>query len=216
MEKPELKLWVKTVDGRDLDQLVIGKAEQGKKRIWIHARQHPGETMASWWMEGFLQRLLDEDDAVSRTLLDKAVFYVVPNMNPDGSYRGHLRTNATGANLNREWLEPSMEKSPEVYLLREQMHQVGVDFCLDVHGDEGLPYNFIAGAEGIPSWTERLANLHRQFGETLMSANPDFQMEHGYPVDKPGEADLSICTNYIAENFDCCSITLEMPFKGHC
>ena len=106
-----------------------------------------------------------------------------------------------------------MEKSPEVYLLREQMHQIGVDFCLDVHGDEGLPYNFIAGAEGIPSWTERLANLHNQFGETLMAANPDFQMEHGYPLDKPGEADLSICTNYIAENFDCCSITLEMPFK---
>lgn len=202
-----------TVDGRDLDQLIIGRPEQGKKQIWIHARQHPGETMASWWMEGFLQRLLDEDDAVSRTLLEKAVFYVVPNMNPDGSYRGHLRTNATGANLNREWLEPSMEKSPEVYLLREKMHQIGVDFCLDVHGDEGLPYNFIAGAEGIPSWSERLANLHQQFGETLMAANPDFQMEHGYPMDKPGSADLSICTNYIAENFDCCSITLEMPFK---
>ena len=92
--KARVRTLGQTIDGRDFDQLVIGREEQGKKRIWIHARQHPGETMASWWMEGFLERLLDEDDAVSRALLDKAVFYVVPNMNPDGSYRGHLRTNA--------------------------------------------------------------------------------------------------------------------------
>ena len=30
------------------------------------------------------------------------------------------------------------------------MDDLGCDFCLDVHGDEELPYNFIAGAEGIP------------------------------------------------------------------
>ena len=35
-------------------------------------------------------------------------------MNPDGSYRGHLRTNACGANLNREWKAPNLEHSPEV------------------------------------------------------------------------------------------------------
>ena len=28
-------------------------------------------------------------------------------MNPDGSVRGNLRTNAAGANLNREWMTPS-------------------------------------------------------------------------------------------------------------
>ena len=76
-------------------------------------------------------------------------------MNPDGSYRGHLRTNAVGANLNREWLEPTMERSPEVYLVREQMLNIGVDMFLDIHGDEALPYNFVAGCEGNPSYDER-------------------------------------------------------------
>lgn len=211
--KVQLNTLGQSIDGQDLDQLVIGKAGEGKKNIWIHARQHPGETMASWWMEGFVHRLLDEDDALARSLLEKAVFYVVPNMNPDGSARGHLRTNAVGSNLNREWLEPSMESSPEVYLLREQMHQIGVDFCLDVHGDEGLPYNFIAGAEGIKSWNEKLADLTTRFGTMTMKVNPDFQMTHGYPVDEPGTADLSMCTNYVAETFNCPAITLEMPFK---
>lgn len=63
---------------------------------------------------GFLERLLDSHSALARHALQKAVFYVVPNMNPDGSWRGHLRTNAAGANLNREWAKPSLEISPEV------------------------------------------------------------------------------------------------------
>ena len=32
----------------------------------------------------------------------------------------------------------------------------GVDFLADCHGDEELPYNFVNGTEGIPSWDDRL------------------------------------------------------------
>jgi len=202
-----------TLDGQDIDQLIIGEPDDGKKKIWVHGRQHPGETQASWWAEGFLYRLLDSSDAIAQALLKKAVFYVTPNMNPDGSRRGHLRTNAVGANLNREWLEPSMKRSPEVFLTLEQMKKTGVDFCLDVHGDEGLPYNFIAGAEGTKAWTKRQAKLQQQFKQHLAIVNPDFQTKIGYPVDAPNTADMSICTNFISQEFDCLSMTLEMPFK---
>lgn len=65
------------------------------------ARQHPGETMAEFFVEGLLERLYDTSDPVSRRLLELACFHVVPNMNPDGSVRGNLRTNARGTNLNR-------------------------------------------------------------------------------------------------------------------
>ncbi|WP_372883073.1 M14-type cytosolic carboxypeptidase [Psychromonas sp.] len=217
--KVQLDTLGKTLDGQDLDQLIIsnpaisGRPDADKKKIWINARQHPGETMASWWIEGFVKRLLDENDSISRALLEQAIFYVVPNMNPDGSRRGHLRTNALGVNLNREWLTPTLEKSPEVYFVRQKMHKIGVDFCLDVHGDEALPYNFIAGAQGIPSWNEQLAALQDRFAKTLMQVNPDFQMEKGYPVSKPGQANMTVCTNYIAETFNCLALTLEMPFK---
>ena len=70
--------------------------------------------MAEWFMEGFLDELADPHNAFSNRALKHAIFYVVPNINPDGAIRGHLRTNAAGANLNREWAEPSMEHSPEV------------------------------------------------------------------------------------------------------
>ena len=52
-----------TVDGRDHNLLTAGNPD-GKK-FWIIARQHPGESMAEWYMEGLLNRLLDEDDAVA-------------------------------------------------------------------------------------------------------------------------------------------------------
>lgn len=208
-----LNILGQTIDGQDLDQLVIGEPADGKKKIWVHGRQHPGETQASWWAEGFLYRLLDETDALSKSLLEKAVFYVTPNMNPDGSKRGHLRTNAVGANLNREWLNPTMERSPEVFVMTEAMKKIGVDLCFDVHGDEGLPYNFIAGAEGTKSWSPRLAGLQSTFMQHLQTVNPDFQTVKGYPIDEPNTADMTICTNFMSETYDALSMTLEMPFK---
>jgi murein tripeptide amidase MpaA len=114
-------------------------------------------------------------DSVARSLLDQAVMYVVPNMNPDGSWRGFLRTNAAGQNLNRCWKEPTLAESPEVYFTLEKMRQTGVDMMIDVHGDEALPHNFIACAEGIPGYTEKMATCKAKFSQFLEVANPDFQ-----------------------------------------
>jgi hypothetical protein len=44
-----------------------------------------------------------------------------------------------------------------------EMDRVGVDFCIDVHGDEVLPYNFLSGSEGLPKWGPRLKHLQDKF-----------------------------------------------------
>lgn len=204
-----------TLDGEEMDLLAIGDGAPEKKKIWTIARQHPGETMAEWFMEGMLTRLLDTSDPISREILDRATVYAIPNMNPDGSRRGHLRTNAKGINLNREWDKASMENSPEVFLTLEAMEKAGMDFCLDVHGDEGLPYNFIAGADAIPSVTQKLIDLREAYEAALRRANPDFQSEYGYPKAAPGKANLSMCSAQLAERFGALSMTLEMPFKDN-
>ncbi|USD39359.1 M14-type cytosolic carboxypeptidase [Ferrimonas sp. SCSIO 43195] len=204
-----------TLDGNDISLLTIGEPEPGKNIVWVIGRQHPGETMAEWFIEGLLARLLDDTDTVGRALLGNSVFYVVPNMNPDGSIRGHLRTNAIGVNLNREWQTPSMEKSPEVFLVREKMLETGIDLFLDVHGDEAIPYNFVAGSEGTPSYDECRQELEQAFKQALTTITPEFQDEYGYDKDKPGEANLTVCSNWVAEQFRCLSYTVEMPFKDH-
>lgn len=209
-----------TLDGRDMTLLHITDAHsptppQHRKKVWLIARQHPGETMAEWFVEGFLERLLDADDPVSRVLLQRCVFHVVPHMNPDGAVRGNLRTNAAGANLNREWQTPSMGASPEVFLVRQKMLDTGVDLCLDAHGDEALPYNFVAGTEGNPGYTPRLAALEDAFKAAWLATSPDFQTAHGYARSEPGQANLTLATNWVGQNFDCLAYTIEMPFKDN-
>lgn len=202
-----------TLDKRDLTLVKVGNGDSKKRSIWITARQHPGETMAEWLVEGLLNSLLDEDNATAKLLLEKANFYIVPNMNPDGSVRGHLRTNAVGTNLNREWANPSLEKSPEVFHVINKMEETGVDLFYDVHGDEALPYVFLAGSQGTPSYNDRLAHLRDKFSEVLKLASTDFQSEFGYDIDAPGTANMTIATHWVAERFDCLANTLEMPFK---
>jgi murein tripeptide amidase MpaA len=201
-----------TLDGQEIDYLTFG---EGKLQVWLYARQHPGETMAEYWMEGALDKLLDDSDPVARRLREKATFRVVPNMNPDGSRRGHLRTNAAGVNLNREWHDPTAERSPEVLFVRNEMDATGVDFAMDVHGDEAIAANFLAGFEGIPSWKKEQGALFDRFSDALVRISPDFQTEKGYEIPPPGKANLSMSTAQLAERFGAISMTLEMPFKDN-
>ncbi|MEH6824133.1 MAG: M14-type cytosolic carboxypeptidase [Motiliproteus sp.] len=204
-----------TLDGRELDLLQIGAPADNRLRIWVTARQHPGETMAEWLMEGLIDRLVDATDPVVSALLERAVFYLVPNMNPDGSVRGHLRTNAQGVNLNRQWQAPSLARSPEVYRVLERMQQTGVDLYLDIHGDETLPYNFVAGCGANPGFSARIEALETAFMTALLQQSPDFQNRYGYTVDEFGEETLTLASNQVGQRFDCLSLTLELPFKDN-
>jgi murein tripeptide amidase MpaA len=204
-----------TIEGREIDFLTIGDEHDDALKIWVIARQHPGESQVSFFMEAFITRLCEIDDPVSRTLLNKAVFYVVPFINPDGAIAGNLRANALGVNLNREWGDPDKEKAPEVYHILKKMEEKGVDLNLDIHADEGLPYNFISSIEGIPSFDDKLRFLLDKFKNSWAEISPDFQTQHGYPVNDPGTANLNICSKAIGEKFKCLSMTIEMPFKDN-
>jgi murein tripeptide amidase MpaA len=203
-----------TVDGRDMNLVTIGNPKAAKK-VWVIARQHPGESMAEWFVEGMIDALLDNSNPVSRKLLQRAVFYVVPNMNPDGSVRGNLRTNAAGANLNREWMTPTAERSPEVLCVKQKIHETGVDMFFDIHGDEALPYNFVAGNEMLQDFTPERKAYQDAFVKQYMAASPDFQNVYGYEASKYNEDLLTLASKYIGHTFKCLSLTLEMPFKDN-
>ena len=198
-----------SLDGQPIDCLTLGT---GAKPVWLYGRQHPGEPMAEWWMEGVLDWLTS---AAAAPLLGQATIHVVPNMNPDGTCRGHLRTNAAGVNLNREWDAPSIHRSPEVLCVRDAMDRTGVAFAMDVHGDEAIPANFLAGFEGIPKFSEARGALFLDYRRRLAAHTRDFQTERGYGTTAPGKANMTISTNQVAERFGAVAMTLEMPFKDH-
>ena len=201
-----------SIDGQPIDRLRLGS---GPLQAWLYARQHPGESMAEWWIEGALERLTDASDPIARTLRQAMTFNVVPNMNPDGTCRGHLRTNAAGINLNREWAAPSADKSPEVFHTLAAMQATGVDFAMDVHGDEAIAKVFIAGFEGIPAITAPQLALLTDYKARLERLSPDFQTRMGYPPSGAGRANLTMSTNALANRFGCLAMTLEMPFKDN-
>ena len=99
--------------------------------------------------------------------------------------------------------------------MRNAMDEFPPDFAMDIHGDEAIPANFLAGFEGIPSITERQTRLFNLFSETLERISPDFQTRLGYEIPKPGEANMSMSTTQLAERYGCVSMTLEMPFKDN-
>jgi murein tripeptide amidase MpaA len=215
----------RTAQGRPMSLVSLGLTEETerpakpKKNVWIIARQHPGETMAEWFVEGLIKRLAGwgdwAGDPVARLIFDHAVFHIVPNMNPDGSVLGNLRTNAAGANLNREWMEPDAARSPEVLAVRNAIHALGCDLFFDIHGDEALPYVFVAGSEMLPGFTEKQAQEQKAFIECFKQASPDFQDVYGYEASKYQTDALKLASKYVGNEFGCLSLTLEMPFKDN-
>ncbi|MFA7893043.1 M14 family metallopeptidase [Pseudomonas putida] len=204
----------RSVQGRDIPLLRAGDGVAGKRKVWFIAQQHPGEHMAEWFMEGLIDRL-QAGDATVQQLLERADLYLIPNMNPDGAFLGHLRTNYAGKDLNRAWQDANVELTPEVFFAQAQMKQHGVDAFIDVHGDEEIPHVFTAACEGNPGYTARLAHLEETFRSTLMNLTADFQTTHGYTRDAPGQANTTLACNAVGMAHDCLSLTLEMPFKDH-
>ena len=211
----ELLATGKSVEGRDIQLLRKGTGAEGQRKIWIIAQQHPGEHMAEWFMEGVIERLERQDDPVLNKLLASADLYLVPNMNPDGAFHGHLRTNAMGQDLNRAWQNASQDISPEVLFVQQQMQKYGVDAFIDVHGDETIPHVFTAGCEGNPGFTPRIEKLEEHFRSHLKHTTKDFQTTYGYTRDEPRQANMTLACNSVGQKYDCLSLTLEMPFKDH-
>ena len=80
-------------------------------------------------------------------------------------------------------------RSPEVLCVRNEMDRTGVDFAMDVHGDEAIAANFLAGFEGIPSWKRGAAGAVRRASPRRWSASrPISRPRKGYEIAKPGQA----------------------------
>lgn len=76
-----------------------------------------------------------------------------------------------------------------------------------------MTYNFVAGEEGIPSFTRVMAAQEKVFVQALQAASPDFKPTNFYGGDAPGQAEMAISTNAVGEKFRCLALTLELPFK---
>lgn len=70
--------------------------------IVLLARSHPGESVASFVCQGYLEFLLSSHP-IATMLRENFVFKIIPMINPDGVFLGNNRCNLIGQDLNRAW-----------------------------------------------------------------------------------------------------------------
>lgn len=155
-----------TVEGRELEIVRIGNPS-APHRVFLRARAHPWEAGTSWVMQGFIQRLLDDDEQV-RLCRERFCAYVLPMANKDGVTHGRTRFNMKGKDLNREWDKPAdPETAPENRALEgwlEAMVRAGLapELALELHND-GSGLLQLSRPEGPMSapYLERMASLEK-------------------------------------------------------
>jgi len=109
-------------EGREIPLLTIGNPK-AQKSIVLSARVHPGETVSSFIMEGFIKELLSQSE-FAKSLRRKYLFKIVPMINPDGVVRGNYRFSAAGYDLNRRWKHCYESSHPEIYHLKTMIKKL--------------------------------------------------------------------------------------------
>ena len=93
-----------THDGRPIDCLELG---EGERQVWLYARQHPGESMAEWWMEGALACLTDPADPVRPRAAPRLSLPYRAQLQPGRHRRaGTSGRTRSGSISTAEWAEP--------------------------------------------------------------------------------------------------------------
>jgi hypothetical protein len=163
--------------------------------------------------------LTDPSDPHTRKLLARCRIHVVPNCNPDGSCRGHLRTNFAGREP-----QPRMGRTQRDTQPRSAVHPQCDGRNRRALGDgrpwrRSHPRRLHGRVRRHPfSWTEAQ-------GERYTRASPPAS-PNAPPISRPGWAmpfraparPTSPCRptslpNALGTSHGCVSMTLEMPFK---
>lgn len=147
-----------------------------KSYIFVSARVHPGETPASYMLNGLLDWLVS-DDPRAQAARNRFIFVIVPMLNPDGVYRGHYRLDTRGVNLNRSYVSPDATQSPTIWAVKELIsmlnNQGSLHAYIDLHAHASKRGIFVYGNH-MDFWREVTV---RTFTKTLSLNCPYFDLE---------------------------------------
>lgn len=153
----------KTLAGNTVELLMVTNftssedAIAERKCIIISSRVHPGESNASFIMEGFLEFIVS-NDRDARSLRDLYVFKIVPMLNPDGVIVGNYRTSLSGFDLNRQWAAPCKQMSSEIFSMKQMIRKTlecrQIHLFVDIHGHSRQSNLFLYGCQPDPPKTQ--------------------------------------------------------------
>lgn len=91
--------------------------------VVILARIHPGESPASYVVQGLIEFLAAANQPISKALREHVVFKIVPMLNPDGVFLGNNRCNVIGHDLNRSWNRLSQYTHPTLSAVMKMLKE---------------------------------------------------------------------------------------------
>lgn len=114
-----------------------------KPTVVVISRQHPGEPVGSWAVQGLIRFLLGPSPW-ARRLREMYIFHIVPMVNVDGVVHGNSRCTLTGSDPNRVWQDPNPILHPVIHAIKSHLKgivqgksessQSQLAFFLDMHG----------------------------------------------------------------------------------
>jgi hypothetical protein len=217
-----LKYIGKTAEGRSYPVLIAGdNGDSRKKIIFASARQHSGETPASFVLEGFIDAYFGIDKAACR-LREETVLLALPLVNLDGVEMGRYGKNAPPEDFNLAWAAKTcrMEIRSFLDLLETLLKTYKPCFHVDFHAPQPGGYSYVvpppAGIIGKEGW--RRINLLIDLFEELTHEQGRCRREDldsGY-ISWGGDEYRSRSDCILIENYDFDSLILETAYHEDC
>lgn len=191
----------------------ISSPKFGKRRaVVIIARQHAGEVVASYMVEGLI-RFLAGPSRKARALREYFIFHIVPMVNVDGVIYGNARCTLAGVDPNRIWVDPNPIMHPVVYALKEYIRKIQdittVSLFLDFHGHSQKCGTFFYGCGSIDMRNAIFPKI-----VSLSTIDVKFD-ECRWRI--PGRGNMKTARHVVYKQFDIqFSYTIEASFFAHC
>lgn len=234
----------KTLNNHDVPLITItsnndnAKPILERKLVVLTSRVHPGETNASFMMEGVMDHLVSDSQLASE-LRSNFIFKIVPMLNVEGVINGCHRCGLTGDDLNRQWDNPHPILHPSVFHAKGILaycHQILKTshlgdkqeprdqpflFC-DFHGHSRKKSIFLYGCSGDESWlpsdsnhmaNNTMENQNKMLADLLHDRFPGFERKScRYAIEKSREstARVVVWREFKVQH----SYTLESTFCG--
>ncbi len=168
----------KSILGHSIDAYLLNDHDNCKAVAVVLARQHPGESVSSWLMEGLAGRLMELNSP-------EVLWVIVPMVNVDGVVLGNNRTGLLGYDFNRHWyidkdtnrvnLFPELMGIIRYVKRRQKEWSRKVKIFLDLHGHSSQPNVFAFGPPHHRA-SEHYDNS-RLLPYLIQGKNPDFSVK---------------------------------------
>ena len=159
----------RTCRGREIPMVTVtdfATPDDGKRFVWLQARQHAWEAGTSYVMEGALRFITSVEDPAARELRRTTVFHFTPMVDLDGCASGGVRFNANGYDVNRHWPEVDLRRPemlrlmPEIWYTKKAIvsaqRERPIDVLVNLHNTEtGEFMQTEAAADSRPGRTIR-------------------------------------------------------------